>query len=84
MKREKTVSVALTLEEWKELRKKMREKEDADEKSYGLSSYIRSYCIQPHLNGSVPPTIPDSEQKNVSPVLKDTLSKLPEGWTDFE
>jgi len=73
MKREKLVAVTITLEEWKALRKKMREKEDADEKSYTVSSYIRSYCIQPHLNGDSSPNVPESDPVTVSPDPPDTF-----------
>ena len=75
MKKEKTVSISITLEEWKELRKKIRQAEDEEDKSYGFSSYIRSKLLLPHLNGDSPPSVPDSIPKNVSPAPEDTISK---------
>ncbi len=75
MKREKTVSVSVTLEEWKELRKKIRQAEDEEDKSYGFSSYVRSKLLLPHLNGDQAPTVTESIQENVSPEPEDTISE---------
>ena len=75
MKREKLVSVTLTLEEWKELRKKMRQAEDEEDKWYTVSSYIRSKLVLPHLNGDSPPSVQESEQENVCNSLLDTFEK---------
>ena len=80
MKREKTVSISVTLEEWKELRKKIRQAEDEEDKSYGFSSYVRSKLLLPHLNGDQAPTVTDSVQENVSPAPEDTDSQLPDDW----
>jgi hypothetical protein len=78
MKRDKTIGVTLTLDEWKELRKKMRIIEDKDGKTYSLSSYIRSKLILPHINGNSPPSVQDSKQENVSNGLEDTFSENPD------
>ncbi len=67
MKREKAVGVMVTLEEWEDLRKKMRQAEDEEGKSYSASSYIRSKLLLPHLNGNQAPSVPDSKPENVSP-----------------
>jgi hypothetical protein len=71
MKREKILSVMLTVEELRELRKKMRETEDKEGKTYTQSSYVRSKLIQPHINGNKPDTI----QENVSIQELDTDSE---------
>jgi hypothetical protein len=55
MKREKIVQIAITEDEMKGIILRLRTKEDEDGQRYTVSSYLREFCIRPHINGTGEP-----------------------------
>jgi len=74
----KTVSLTITEDEEKLLRKLIRECEDKENKYITRSQYLRQYVLLPHLNGnapSVPDSKPDTEQ-SIKPVIQGKYAHL--------
>ena len=66
MKREKVLSVAITVEEYDLVLKKMAEAMVNESKVYRMSEFLHDHAILPLINGSAPqetPTVTDPEDK---------------------
>jgi hypothetical protein len=58
MKREKVVSIAVTIEEYNVLLKKMTDIMISESKVYRMSEFLREHLLLPYLNGSAPQETP--------------------------
>ena len=65
MKREKVVSIAVTIEEYNLLLKKMTDIMISESKVYRMSEFLREHLLLPYLNGAAPQETPPVSSRQV-------------------
>ncbi len=78
MKREKTVGMAITEDELRQLLEMMKRKESEIGKRLTVSNYLREYFLQPHLNGNSAP--PQETEIEDLPIKTDESNR----WDDIK
>jgi hypothetical protein len=84
MKREKVVSIAVTIEEYNVLLKKMTDIMISESKVYRMSEFLREHLLLPYLNGAAPQeTPPVSPPINNPKVPSNDGPAIDNKWNDL-